>query len=152
MTTNSSTRKQPWLAAALDIVLAGLGHLYLKEWLRAAMWISLIATVGIMTVSMYAPDAVASGGIATNPVQTVKSLMGAFTVLEFAPLLFVRLMCTIDAYRTAARKNHQQDQHDGVRCPACGREVDEDLDFCQWCTQPFTTEETESNDATATSR
>jgi predicted amidophosphoribosyltransferase len=36
-----------------------------------------------------------------------------------------------DAYVLA----RQGSSTDGQHCPSCGKELDEDLDFCHWCTQ-----------------
>ncbi len=46
--------KNPWLAAALNVVPLGLGYIYLRRWLRLdAALVGGLVTVGVSVVLMY---------------------------------------------------------------------------------------------------
>jgi predicted amidophosphoribosyltransferase len=40
----------------------------------------------------------------------------------------------VDAYWLAVNENQTQEVEAGMTCPNCGKELDEDIDFCHWCT------------------
>ncbi len=52
----SSPRWRPWLAAALSLVFAGLGHLFARAYLRAGVF--LVGNYFMYTISDYWPNAV----------------------------------------------------------------------------------------------
>lgn len=125
------------LGAALGA--AGAGHAYLREWRRAVAWFSVVLGVGLVLVSMY-----------TDPATiTWQSSLPLEVVL---PLLVLSVLSALDAYAvarkqtTAASEQAPESQAgavavDGageeVSCPHCGRDVDPELDFCHWCTEPL---------------
>lgn len=129
MSTHRNHR--PWLAALLAVVQPGLGHVYLREWLRAVTWFVL----WLATVLLVVPFAFASGG-SGGVVATVGAAM---TALEEAPLvarltlLAVTSFSAFDAYWLAAGTRAQTP--DVAQCPNCGKEVDDSLEFCHWCTE-----------------
>jgi len=122
----SSTRR-PIVAALLGTVAAGLGHLYLRRWARAGAW----AAIGYAAVALFVPEtavtAVVSGG-AVDP-------------LALGPVVVVAALSAVDAYRIALFDRRpptdSTETADRVECPACGRPVDLELDFCHWCTTEF---------------
>lgn len=121
--------KRPWLAAVLGAVLTGAGHLYLRRWLRALGWI-LLAT---LTADLFVP----SGTLAALESFV---LTGTGTPPDFAalaPLLMVSFLSVVDAYFMAVLANRQAAIEAQTRCPSCHREVDEELAFCQWCSEPL---------------
>ena len=124
----TETSKRPWLAALFAVVITGLGHLYLREWFRAAMWYGFALSAALIFI----------------PESTVQALVdsGAQPPLtEIAPILMVQMLSVIDAYRLALRRNAMVGK---TPCPYCGRPLDEDLQFCHWCTtQLEVSEETE---------
>lgn len=114
----SVTSKRPWLAALLATLITGLGHLYLREWFRAAMWYGFALSAALLFI----PDA------------TIQAMIDHGTrppLVEIAPILTVQLLSVVDAYRLARRRNAMAGK---TPCPHCGRPLDEDLQFCHWCT------------------
>jgi len=130
-------KKRPWLAAIFAFIYPGFGHLYLRQWLRAFLWFGF----AILTAFVFIPPDV---------IQYVEAhgwsayLHGKKTVPldSYLPILFVSICNIIDAYWSALRNNRTvQETVDGtMRCPNCGRKVDPDFDFCQWCSESLTTE------------
>lgn len=123
-----SREKRPWLAALLALPMPGLGHVYLREWLRAALWFGLVLSVAwwLVPPSVYAQTEL-----------TVDSLMAASRQVPTAAnvaILFVTSLSMLDAYLMASRGNQERAVEAGNSCPNCGRELDEDLEFCHWCT------------------
>lgn len=115
--------------------MTGLGHLYLREWLRAAMWYGF----ALAAVALFVPESTLTA--------LEQSVMGNATpppVTDLLPLLAIQLMSIVDAYRVAIQRNAWVGE---VPCPHCGRPVDQDLDFCHWCTNPIDGGEYEEPDA-----
>ena len=131
--------KRPWLAAALALLYPGLGHAYLREWLRALAWFGLMfATTALALPPSAVPD---SGGLSLDAVMNASRALP----MEASVAIFVLFaLNTVDAYRLARQgtRSEKAVATDGERqCPNCGRETDADLDFCQWCTEPVDTGE-----------
>jgi drug/metabolite transporter (DMT)-like permease len=121
------SRKRPWLAALLSAVAPAFGHLYLRRWLRALGWLGLTALT-----TLFIPESTLDALMAGEP----------FAWVNIAPLLLVSVISVFDAYRLALVNNYllQLRATDGEAmavCPNCGRPVDDDLDFCQWCATPL---------------
>lgn len=117
---------RPWLAALLGLAVTGLGHLYLRRWKRAALWVGLAFAVSVFFVPADALQSLADGG-----------RMPA--LVDLLPVLAVTLLSVVDAFLIGLRQTETAAESaptdDGVvRCPECGREVDSDLGFCHWCT------------------
>ena len=149
------TRRRPWLAALLALVVSGLGHAYLRRWARALGWYVAVTAA----VFVFVPESAISGAFAGDPP----------TVREVAPAAAVVGASVIDAYVVALRNNRAYEREretaratgptesadhetaegpnapsagttddDGtVRCPECGKETDPTFDFCQWCAEPL---------------
>ncbi|WP_276271182.1 DUF6677 family protein [Haloarcula litorea] len=123
-------RKRPWLAAALAFVYPGLGHVYLREWFRAVLWFGLV----ISTTTLLVGDEV------TEPLDSGVTLDALRAVYQNLPtvatvaLLALTVLSMVDAYWMATRENRMADIVEGDKCPNCGKELDEDLAFCHWCT------------------
>lgn len=121
----SISRKRPWLAALLGAVVTGLGHLYLRRWLRAIGWIVVLFAVSVLFVDSAVLEAFASGN--------------GIDPLAISPILFVASLSIADAYFIARAQNaiarvtiDQNGQF--THCPNCGKELDSELQFCHWCT------------------
>ena len=150
------TRRRPWLAALLALVVSGLGHAYLRRWARALGWYVAVTA----TVFVFVPESAISGAFAGEPP----------TVREVAPAAAVVGASVIDAYVVALRNNrahererdaaHATDTPESpasdapadageasaepdatVRCPECGKETDSTFNFCQWCAEPLGADE-----------
>lgn len=119
-------RKRPLIAAALSLY-PGLGHAYLRRWLRALLWFGLV----VSAVAFVAPEAALDGSVGVfEGAQMISENLS--TVEEFA-LVSILGFSMLDAYLLAEHGERRDD--DGVpTCPHCGQELDEDLDFCHWCT------------------
>ncbi|MFB6281734.1 MAG: zinc ribbon domain-containing protein [Haloferacaceae archaeon] len=142
-------RHRPWLAAVLALLVVGLGHVYLRRWRRAALWFAVILGSGVALSSTFA-DPSAAAGPTDLPLVVVVPILGLYGV------------SAADAYRIAretARQSAVVDEGGGAgagppptgdppeaeapACPHCGKEVDPDLDFCTWCTEPLVPDDAE---------
>jgi hypothetical protein len=144
-------RFRPFVAALFGLVVTGLGHLYLRRWLRAFGWFAVAFGVSLAFV----PEAAAADILAGEAVNPLVLLPGALVGFGSA----------IDAYVLARREvradaNHLPTEAGAVDpaaagdvptaaaepvadrkvdCPACGKAVDPGLGFCHWCTTEFAT-------------
>jgi hypothetical protein len=153
------SRRRPWLAALLALVVSGLGHAYLRRWARALGWYVAVTAAVVALV----PDAAVDGLIAGDVPP----------LADVAPAVLVVAASVIDAYVTAHRQNREYERErraasepadreasaertdaaatteardpsgtgatsdtEAVSCPHCGRETDASFDFCQWCAEP----------------
>lgn len=131
--------KRPWLAAVLSVVYPGLGHLYLRAWFRAALWIALVYATVAAVVPESALAAAEGGGPAATldaAVRTARTLPAESSL----SLLAVTAFSVVDAYWLAVRRRRRREEESAARCPDCGKEVDDDLAFCQWCASPLEAE------------
>ena len=134
-------RKRPWLAALLAFIHPGLGHVYLREWVRALLWFGLVLT----TASFLVPEGILPE---TMTLESIRQMSEALPLEAVLALATITIMSMVDAYWMANRSNQQQQEaSEGVRCPNCGRDVDESLDFCHWCTTKLDGDGTESDGA-----
>lgn len=122
------SKKRPWLAAFLGAAATGAGHVYLHRWLRALGWLAVAVLTSYLFVPVSAFGALQSGG--------------QVAWLDLLPLIVVSVVSALDAYQLAVVNNYllqmrTQDEDDPAECPSCGRPVDDDLDFCHWCTTPL---------------
>ena len=123
--SDSLSRKRPWLAALLAVLATGLGHLYLRRWRRAVGWIVALVGASVLFVDPGTVDALLAG----DPVDP----------LAIAPIAVVGGFSVVDAYLLASAQNALARQRAAVadgkltHCPSCGKELDDDLEFCHWC-------------------
>lgn len=122
-----------WLAAALAFLYPGLGHLYVRAWLRAAAWFGLaVSTVawlvfaGVIPASLF--ESAEAGGL-----EGVLAVSRGLPVEARFAILAVTLFNVVDAFLTARRNSADAPAESG-ECPECGRELDDDIEFCPWCT------------------
>lgn len=150
-------RLRPLLAAALALVLPGLGHLLVRRWRRALAWHVLI--VG-GTVALYGLYDVEPIDPIAEPTVFVETIPPEVSI----PVSVLVALSAIDAYhvgreavaariRSEAATRVLREHADGAdgtppvvaasgdisagECPNCGRETDPELDFCHWCTEPL---------------
>lgn len=151
---SDDTRRRPWLAALLALVVSGLGHAYLRRWGRALGWYVAVTAA----VFLFVPETAISGVFAGDPPP----------FRDVAPAAAVIGASVVDAYVVALRTNHEHEREreaarppdsaeaapagavgdppapsveatsrdETVRCPECGKETDPTFDFCQWCAEP----------------
>ena len=113
------------------MILPGFGHAYLREWLRAVLWFGLILSASSLLVPVSST---------AEPATIQAAFQASMTAVENAPwenkvaLLAIVSLSMADAYWMATRGNRQAAAGEGFSCPRCGKEIDDDLDFCHWCT------------------
>lgn len=134
--------KRPWLAALLALAVTGLGHAYLRRWGRAFGWLALVYAALALFVPPEAVEAAAESVRAGSG-----TLPPSVNPLVFLPPLVIALGSAADAYLLARAERDEALRAAAGRgtivCPNCGREVAEELDFCQWCTTEFDTPDEE---------
>ncbi|MBV0923704.1 zinc ribbon domain-containing protein [Halomicroarcula limicola] len=134
-------RKRPWLAAVLAFLYPGLGHVYLREWLRAVLWFGLV----------YSTTALLIDGNAMAPLQNGFTLDNLLAAAQNVPLeasvavLAITALNMVDAYWMATRGNVTTEVLEGTKCPNCGKELDDDIEFCHWCTTELDQYRTEAD-------
>jgi len=131
----ASLRNNPLLAALLGTAVTGLGHLYLRRWLRAIGWLGITVVASVLFVPESTISAIGSGTL-TDP-------------LSILPVVLISAASALDAYLIAKITRMQADEirtanagevagdDEPPACPACGKPVDLDLEFCHWCTTEF---------------
>ena len=102
---SQQTERRPLVAALLSFLQPGLGHLYLREWLRAVLWAglwvgSLVVVADSAGLDLADPGALVAAvgfvpGAGTLPIEVVLAVL---SVTAFA---------TLDAYWLAARNDHR---------------------------------------------
>lgn len=128
----NSRWNDPLVASLLAWAVPGLGHLYLRRWLRAAGWLLAVSVVA----ALFGLD---------QPVDLLA--VGTFdTLVSLLPLSVVLGASILDAHRVATAMRAGTTTRDRgtaelpdrlVVCQSCGRGVDAQLDFCHWCTTEF---------------
>jgi len=113
------------IAVCLAFLFPGLGHIYLRQWVRALLW----AALWIVASALLMPEPATSGTALERVMATVERLS---TPEQFV-LLSLTLFNMIDAYVISVQQARYDP--DAVHCPHCGGEIDEDIDFCHWCTE-----------------
>ncbi len=136
------------IAAVLGFVYPGLGHVYLRRWVRALSWF----TLALVTAALVVPEA-AYQAFQTDGFGGLVEASESFSLEVTLSLLVIRVLNVVDAYLVAVRDTASAvAEHvptpggadadaagEPATCPECGKELDSDLDFCQWCTTRFDT-------------
>jgi len=123
--------KRPWLAAALAFISPGLGHVYLREWVRAILWFGML----MLATSLLVPETAVPAATTPESIwQTSMEMVEALSWQARAALVTVVLLSVLDAYRIATEINAAAAIEEGEQCPHCGKPIDDDIDFCHWCT------------------
>lgn len=121
-------QRHPLLAAVLAIIFPGLGHVYIRAWARAILWASLFVSAVVFLVPEPARSATLSfGGITEIYAESPEIAMF---------LVGLSVMNVLDAYLTALRLEMDPDgeKSETTTCPNCGKDLDDALEFCHWCT------------------
>lgn len=133
--SGQTRRKRPWLAVVLAFIYPGLGHVYLRKWGRALLWfVVVLASTMVLIPEGAAPS--------TMSLEAIISSAEAIPIQVSLLILVLSLLSVLDAYWLATRENamaqqtaDNEGQMQATDCPHCGKELDEDLDFCPWCTE-----------------
>lgn len=134
------SRKRPWFAVALTIV-PGLGHLYLRLWGRALLWVALTA----LGLGLAVPQENWPGSL------SIEALFNPLRTLPFESIVLlsgVLALCIVDVYLMALRRNELIERSERIaageaprHCPNCGKDIDQEIDFCHWCTTEISSDE-----------
>ncbi|EMA06849.1 hypothetical protein SAMN05443574_105279 [Haloarcula vallismortis] len=122
-------RKRPLLAVVLAFIFPGLGHFYLRKWGRGLLWLGLLFVLSVVFVVTGAIDPVTQLSIEALS----SSYQSRPTEVTIGSVVITTLN-VVDAYWVAVNQNQAQEVEAGTTCPNCGKELDEDIDFCHWCT------------------
>lgn len=100
------SRRRPWLAVLLALVVSGLGHAYLRRWARAFGWYVAVTATLVLVV----PDAAVDRLVAGGPPP----------IADIAPAVLVVAASVIDAYVLAVRNNreYERDRRTNAGAPA----------------------------------
>lgn len=122
--------KRPWLAALLGVLGTGFGHLYLRRWWRAIGWFFASFLTSWLFVSEQTIQAITA--IVMNPGSASWSTV---PMMDLLPVYAILAASAVDAYVIARMNNRLViEQRQGIqRCGTCGRQLDPDVSFCQWC-------------------
>ncbi|SHG52723.1 zinc ribbon domain-containing protein [Halobaculum gomorrense] len=132
-------RKRPWLAGLLALVVTGLGHAYLRRWLRGFGWFAATFAAILLFVPPDVVEALNTGGPIGNPVEALPPVLVVVASAVDAYMLARRTHADAvdpagaEAGAAAVGSRHRPDES-APSCPNCGKELDADLDFCPWCT------------------
>ena len=138
---SSLIRRRPIVAGLLGFLYPGLGHVYLRAWIRAVAWFGL----AMITAAMVVPES-AITAFQQNGIDGLVAASRDLPMNAVLSLFVVRVLNVIDAYLTGLRQERateQQATHQAGTCPNCGGELDEDIDFCPWCTTELAEMETD---------
>jgi membrane protein implicated in regulation of membrane protease activity len=129
--------KRPWLAAVLAFIYPGLGHAYLREWLRALLWFGLLYMTAVLAVPASALPESGAG----FSLETIMAIVQAIPTWASLVILVLSVLNIADAYRLARQRDGRSEtvteNETNSRCPHCGHETDAEFDFCQWCGEPL---------------
>ena len=123
---------RPWIAAGLSLVYPGLGHLYLRTWLRAVGWLAM----ALIAAGLVIPESVVRA-YETGGFEAVLAATRTLPMEALVPLFVVRALVVADAFFVGRRQIQQRSRvaaGSAGTCPECGKELDEELAFCPWCT------------------
>lgn len=139
--TETASAKRPWVAIALSVVFPGLGHVYLREWLRTGLWLVLLfATAWLVIPPELIPQEMSYEAI----MQASRNIPRDVSFL----ILGLRVLNVIDAYVLARQTTRTEPATSGRQCPECGHdlsEADDDLTFCPWCATELESAEAADN-------
>lgn len=128
----SDTGRRALVAAfigALGAVIgvAGLGHLFLREWKRAVAWFALsVGATVVLLLAVFDPAQLQDPAFLMDVQQWPQNVL--------VPLFVLLSLSIFDAYLIGRRSAPGADLD---TCPTCGRPIDAELDFCHWCSQRF---------------
>lgn len=116
-------------AAGLSVFLPGSGHALLRDWVRALLFAGLYVFAVAAFLPMGELSAAGSTSAMMDAITEGTSRMDQFVVS------FVVMFAAIDAgFRALDLTPGPDGDGEGPSCPSCGRELDEEIDFCHWCT------------------
>ncbi|KMT45848.1 hypothetical protein EL22_26955 [Halostagnicola sp. A56] len=111
-------------AAILSILMPGAGHVLLRDWARVILFGGLYALGVYFFVPMELLMSAESMGAMMETMEAETSMVDQFF------LMFIVLFATVDStFRALGLPPTGSGHSDEPTCPACGKELDEDLSF-----------------------
>lgn len=169
-------RKRPWLAVLLALAVTGLGHAYLRRWLRGFAWFAATFAAVLLLVPPDVIEALNTGAPIANPVEALPPVLVVAASAVDAYLLARATRKDSGVRPAGAAVGADADTANGASgsprtgvagsgtepagsgeataaeapaCPNCGKDLDADLDFCPWCTTRLDWNGPESQEAAA---
>ncbi|AEN05507.1 zinc ribbon domain-containing protein [Halolamina sp.] len=144
-------RFRPFVAALLGMIVTGLGHLYLRRWLRAVVWVALAFVVSVAFVPQSAAEAILAGeqvdplALLPGAIVGIGSAVDAFRIARSQQSAQPKTVETDEQTASATQADTSstgdpEPEDETIDCPACGKPVDPTLGFCHWCTTEFETQ------------
>ena len=122
--------RRAWLAAVLALVYPGLGHLYLRLWVRSVVWFGLVAGATFLLLPQVGVGPDPAPGVVLDAATDAWSSTPARSRTVLAGMILVQ---SVDAFLLAATAGGG----DAEACPTCGEALDDDVEFCPWCAEPL---------------
>jgi len=126
-------------AIGAAVGIAGVGHVYLREWRRAAAWFALVVGSALVLGAVFVDPGADPANLSPESIPETVTL----------PIAALLLPSMLDAYLVASRSTPDDEESTGPACPHCGKELDGDLDFCPWCTTRLEAVDADGADATS---
>ena len=123
----SPRNKNILIAILFALIYPGLGHIYLRSWIRAITWFLFAIATTILVVPTPIMESIESGGVSVIFTDAAQLPFEAYIALAAVNLLNI-----VDVYLVAKSK-YQSTESTSI-CTLCGRKLDSDLSFCPWCT------------------
>lgn len=121
------SRTRAVVGGVLGLIYPGLGHLYLRAWVRGLAWIGMAVATASLIIPGSAVTAAQSGGI-----EGLLAASRSLPTTAVIALTAVRALSCLDAVWIALRPRGGATE--GPTCPNCGGELDAEISFCPWCT------------------
>ncbi|WP_318571082.1 DUF6677 family protein [Salinigranum marinum] len=123
----SHKKRHRTTAVVLSLLYPGLGHIYLRAWVRASVWLALVlSAVGLVLPT----DLIVT--ITTGTAASIADVDAQIPTVALVILAAVsRVLCALDTWLT-----HRQHGQTHVHCHACHRSVELTSEFCRWCLEP----------------
>ncbi|WP_435335356.1 DUF6677 family protein [Haloarchaeobius sp. TZWWS8] len=113
------------VAVVLSFIFPGLGHVYLRRWVRSLLFIGFTVTLAAFALPQETVATIDSVG------QVVAMASNQVSMGESFAMTLMQVSAMTDAYLLATSAARTEDG--GPRCPNCGKELDGDIGFCPWC-------------------
>ena len=127
-------------AAGLSMVLPGAGHALIRDWIRAL----LFAGIAISAMALLLPfETLADAG---SVGEATDIFVGETDLVHRLLLTGIVFWAALDATFRATAGAGKGNATDAPSCPHCGRDLDEELEFCHWCTMPLESESEEEEE------
>ncbi len=147
----SNSRRQLLLTAAFALVgaffgIAGTGHAYLQRWKRSILWflLTLGSLFALMSVYVTDPEAIDPLDVTTVPGEVLIPIVIILGFSVIDALLIAYLDQQERELAPGVDANGDGEADEGTSCPHCGRSTDPELDFCTWCTEPLSAEQSKT--------